>query len=111
MTALYHAVGQPRTVLLHPQEPASLLQPVIELLEVRRGQFGQRDGTQLWDDVLVDAVFIVRLGLGPDLRLALPLIPVIQLGPKGHVRFWLFLFGFTGPLKAGLQCIQLCAAL
>ena len=111
MTALYHPVGQSGAVLFYPQEPAPFLQPVIELLEIRRGQFGQRDGTQLWDDVLVDAVFIVRLGLGPDLRLALPLIPVIQLGPKGHVRFWLFLFGFTGPLKAGLQCIQLCAAL
>ena len=88
--------------MFHPQESASLLQPVVELLEVRRGQLGQRDRAQLRDDMLIDAVFIVRLGLGPDLRLALPLIPVIQLGPKGHVRFWLFLFGFTGPLKAGL---------
>ena len=108
MTALYHAVGQPRTVLLHPQEPASLLQPVIELLEVRRDQFGQRDGTQLWDDVLVDAVFIVRLGLGTNLGFALPLIPVIQPGTEGHVPFGLLRLLF---LEAGLQCFQLCTAL
>ena len=74
MTALYHPVGQSGAVLFYPQEPASFLQPVIELLKVRRGQSGQGDGPQLRDDVLVDAVFIVRLGLGPDLRLALSLI-------------------------------------
>lgn len=111
MTALYHAVGQAGAVLIHRQEPTSILQPVIELLEVRRSQLGQGDGPQLRDDVLVDAVFIVRLGLGTNVRLALPLIPAVQPGPKGHVCVRLSLFRFTRPLKAGLQCIQLCAAL
>ena len=68
------------------KEPPSLFEPDIELLEVAGGELSQRDMPQLRDDVLVDTVFIVRLGFGTDRRLALRLIPAVHPSPEGHIR-------------------------
>ena len=87
MAAFHHAVGQPRAVLFYPQKPSTLFQAVIELLEIALGQLGNGYVSQLRDNVLIDPVFIVCLGLGLDGRFAVGLLPVIQPGPESHVPF------------------------
>ena len=91
MTAFYHTIGEPRSVLLHPQKPFALFQSVIKLPEIALGQLGERDVSQLRDDMLIDAVFVVRLGFGPNGRFAVRLVSVIQPGPEGHI--------YPGPLR------------
>ena len=81
---------------------------MIELLEIALSQLGKGYVSQLRDDVLIDAVFVVRLGLGLDGRFAVGPVPVIQPGPEGHVPL--------GPLRlrtleALLQGLQLGRAL
>ena len=84
MTAFHHTVGQARAVLLRPQKPPALLQAVVKLLEVALGKLRKRGVSQLRDDVLIDPVFIVRLGLGLDGRFAVRLIPAVHPYSEGH---------------------------
>ena len=86
MTAFHHAVREAGAVFFCAQKPPSLLEPDIELLEVAGGELSQRNMPQLRDDVLVDTVFVVRLSLGADRRLALRLIPAVHPSPEGHIR-------------------------
>ena len=92
MTAFHHAVRETGAVFLCAQEPPSLFEPGIELLEVAGGELSQRNMPQLRDDVLVDTVFVVRLGFGANRRLALRLIPAVHPSSEGHVRLESFRF-------------------
>ncbi len=100
MTAFHHAVGEARAILRPAQEPASLLEPDVELLEVARGELCQRDMAQLRDDVLVDAIFVISLGLGTGRGLAVILIPMVQPHTEGYVRLGALQFS---TLEAGPQ--------
>ena len=61
MAGTHHPVRQSSTVLFHPNQPTTGLQPCIELLQVILGQLVQRDAADLRDDVLVDSVLVTEL--------------------------------------------------
>lgn len=71
--------------MLHSLEAATLLELAVELLKVCCGKPVQRDLADFRDDVPVDAVLVVRLCLCSNRRLALVLVPVIQLCSKTHI--------------------------
>ena len=80
-------VGEPLSIELRAQPPPTLFQAGIELLDVPGGQLVQLDIAQGRDDVLVDPPLIGHLGVGPEVRLLIVLVPVVQPVPQGDA--WL----------------------
>ena len=108
MAGFHHAVRQSGAIPLRLEKPSALFEADIELLEVSGGKLNQRDLSNFRNDVLVDAVFIVCLGLGADRWLTVTPIPVIQPCPEGHAGFGLL---WLGTVDAVPQCLELFLAL
>ena len=80
----YHAVRQPRAIVVGVEEPPGLFQSGVELLEVALGQLVQRDLAQLRDDMSVNAPLVAALGRGAQLGLGVVSVPEVHPVPKGH---------------------------
>ena len=103
----HHTVGEPRTVILLPEQTPALFQLGVKLLQVALLQFVQRDRADTGDDVLVDSVLITVLGRGPQRGLGPGLVPQVDPLPEGHVRPRLARDDTAG----GFQRLQLFKAL
>ena len=75
----------------------------IELLDVPGGQLVQMDITQGGNGVLVEPLLIGHLGVGPEVRLLIVLVPVIQPVPKGDTWLGSFRSRSLQALSQGLQ--------
>ena len=87
------------------EESAALLEFSVELLDVVGGQLVYLYISQRRNDVLVDAAFVRRLGVGPKIGFLVGLIPEIQPIPQEDSRFRLF---GSRSLDAVPQCLRAC---
>ena len=71
-------VGKSFAVLFLTKQTAILFEPGVELLDVAGGEFVQRNGAQVRDDMLIDPPFIGHLGVGAKVWLFTGLIPEVQ---------------------------------
>ena len=55
--------------------PSTLLEVVVETLDLDGGQFAQWGAANSGDDVVLDVVGVVRLCVGPDARFGVDLVP------------------------------------
>lgn len=91
-------VGKSFAVLFLTKQTAILFEPSVELLDVAGGEFVQRNGAQVRDDMLIDPPFIGHLGIGAKVWLFTGLIPEVQPlggchGLPGRLRLRSFLRG------------------
>ena len=100
-------VGKSFTVLFLPEQAAILFESSIELLDINGGEFAQRDGTQVWNDVLIDPTFVGHLGVGTQIWLFMSLVPEVQPLGDRHILLRCLWFGFFFLRQ---QCFQLFLA-
>ena len=96
-------VGQALAIELGAKQPAVFLEIGVESLNVSGGQLVQLDTAQGGNDVLVDPPLIGHLGVGPEVRFFIGLVPVLQPSAQGKPCLGNFRGGSFQSLTQGLQ--------